>query len=78
MIDLRRPPQVAQSIAETPEIRVHLADHLRPQAGTQPIAPNWVYRTIAWGLAQKLAFRGQFVTAHRRATPGRQGQADRS
>jgi len=54
-IDLRRPPQVAQNIAETPEVKAHLAEHIRPQAGTQPIAPNWVFRTIAWGLAQKLA-----------------------
>ncbi|GGM66548.1 hypothetical protein GCM10011608_59790 [Micromonospora sonchi] len=54
-IDLRQAPQVAQAIAETPEIQVHLADHIRRQAGTQPIAPNWVFRTITWGLAQKLA-----------------------
>jgi len=54
-IDLRRPPQVAQSIADTPEMATFLAENIRPQTATQPIAPNWVFRTIAWGLAQKLA-----------------------
>lgn len=54
-IDLRQPPLVAQHIADTPQQKLYLADHIQPQPSTQPIAPNWVFNTIAWGLAEKLA-----------------------
>ncbi len=66
-IDLRQPPQLAQKIAGTPETATYLAEHIRPQTDTQPTAPNWVFRTIAWGLAQKLA--GPWAVSDSRSIP---------
>lgn len=66
-IDLRQPPQLAQNIAGTPETPAYLAEHIRPQIGTQPVAPNWVFRTSAWGLAQRLA--GPWAISDSRTIP---------
>jgi hypothetical protein len=55
MIDLRRPPELALRIAQTPERVFALKEHLAGQDGAQPDAPNWVYRSVSWGLADRLA-----------------------
>ncbi|MFG3398715.1 RNaseH domain-containing protein [Streptomyces parvus] len=66
-IDLNRPTPLAERVAETmPQERL-LADYLiipdGPQtpdsstAGRQPDAANWVYSTVAWDLAHRLAQR---------------------
>ncbi|WP_198152848.1 RNaseH domain-containing protein [Pseudofrankia sp. DC12] len=54
-IDLKRPPELARRLAELPERALLLADHLRPTAGAQPKAPSWVYKTVGWDLARRLA-----------------------
>lgn len=54
-IDLTRPSPLAERIADTPEDERLLADYLAVSPGRQPDAPNWVYRTVAWDLSQKLA-----------------------
>ncbi|WP_063797927.1 RNaseH domain-containing protein [Saccharothrix sp. NRRL B-16348] len=54
-IDLTAPPELAKRIADTPEHRYLLADHLQPSRDTQPTAPGWLYRTVAWDLSQQLA-----------------------
>lgn len=54
-IDLRNSPEVATRIASTVQTKHHLAEYLTPTLGTQPNAPSWVYRTITWGLSQRLA-----------------------
>ncbi|GAA0400521.1 hypothetical protein GCM10009541_49580 [Micromonospora gifhornensis] len=54
-IDLKAPPELAKRIAGTTEHRYSLAEFLTPQINTQPTAPNWVFRTVAWGLSQRMA-----------------------
>lgn len=54
-IDLQRPPELALRIARTPEREVVLAERLEPVHGKQPDAPNWLYRSVGWGLAERLA-----------------------
>ncbi|MFJ8770380.1 RNaseH domain-containing protein [Streptomyces clavifer] len=54
-IDLRRPPELAVRIAGTPERRLPLAEQLEHVPGRQPDAPNWLYRSVGWGLAERLA-----------------------
>ncbi len=54
-IDLAKPPELAKRIAELPEHQYLLAEHLQPAPNTQPSAPGWVYRTVAWDLARRLA-----------------------
>ncbi|MFJ2195318.1 RNaseH domain-containing protein [Streptomyces violaceusniger] len=54
-IDLRRPPDLARRIAQTPERVFALKEHLAGANGTQPDAPNWVYKSVGWGLADRLA-----------------------
>ncbi|WP_371782549.1 RNaseH domain-containing protein [Streptosporangium subroseum] len=54
-IDLTAPPELAKRIANTPEQKYQLADYLKPANGTQPTAPSWVYRTVAWDLARRMA-----------------------
>ncbi|MDF5758380.1 RNaseH domain-containing protein [Spongiactinospora sp. TRM90649] len=55
LIDLTAPPELAKRMADLPEREYMLADRLEPSAGRQPTAPNWVYRTVTWGLAQRMA-----------------------
>lgn len=55
MIDLRQPPELAQRIARTPERELVLSEQLRAVKGAQPDAPNWLYRSVGWGLAERLA-----------------------
>ncbi|USQ82564.1 RNaseH domain-containing protein [Streptomyces phaeoluteigriseus] len=55
MIDLRQPPELARRIAQTPEREIALHEHLEGAAGVQPDAPNWLYRSVSWGLAERLA-----------------------
>ncbi len=54
-IDLRRPPELALRIAQTPEQVFALREHLAGAKGEQPDAPNWVYKSVGWGLADRLA-----------------------
>ena len=54
-IDLTGPPELARRIAGTPEQRHPLAEFLEAADGTQATAPNWLYRTVAWELSQRLA-----------------------
>jgi hypothetical protein len=54
-IDLNRPSPLAERVAETPQDERLLADYLTVSPGRQPDAPNWVYRTVAWDLSQRLA-----------------------
>ncbi|MET8331081.1 RNaseH domain-containing protein [Streptomyces sp. NPDC005181] len=54
-IDLTMAPELAKRIAASPEHRYALADHLKPVDGTQPNAPGWVYRTVAWDLSRRMA-----------------------
>ncbi|WP_187280842.1 RNaseH domain-containing protein [Microbispora sp. CSR-4] len=54
-IDLTAPPELAKRIANTPEQKYKLADYLTPANDKQPKAPNWVYRTVAWDLARRMA-----------------------
>ena len=54
-IDLTRPSPLAERVAETPEDERLLAEYLTVSPGRQPDAPNWVYRTVAWDLSQRLA-----------------------
>ncbi|EGG48279.1 hypothetical protein RKD19_000007 [Streptomyces canus] len=64
-IDLNRPTPLAERVAETVQQERLLADYLitpdGPHApasaapGRQPDAANWVYSTVAWDLAYRLA-----------------------
>ncbi|MER5905152.1 RNaseH domain-containing protein [Streptomyces mirabilis] len=64
-IDLNRPSTLAERIAQTPQEERLLADYLKDPRGKlpaseapgnkQPDAANWVYRTVAWDLAHRLA-----------------------
>ncbi|MEU7179534.1 MULTISPECIES: RNaseH domain-containing protein [Streptomyces] len=55
MIDLRHPPELAVRIARTPEREFALEEHLAGAKGAQPDAPNWLYKSVGWGLAERLA-----------------------
>lgn len=55
VIDLRQPPDLAVRIARTPEQEFALEEHLAGAKGTQPDAPNWLYKSVGWGLAERLA-----------------------
>ncbi|WP_161849174.1 RNaseH domain-containing protein [Frankia sp. ACN1ag] len=54
-IDLTTPPELAKRIADLREEHYLLADHLTPTPGRQPNSPGWVYRTVTWDLARRLA-----------------------
>ncbi|QMU67113.1 RNaseH domain-containing protein [Streptacidiphilus sp. P02-A3a] len=54
-IDLAVPPELAKRIADTTEHRYLLAECLEPTANAQPVAPNWLYRTVSWQLSRHLA-----------------------
>ncbi|MGW1055956.1 RNaseH domain-containing protein [Streptomyces sp. NPDC002521] len=64
-IDLNQPSPLAERVAETLQQERLLADYLTapggphapasPAAGRQPDAANWVYSTVAWDLAHRLA-----------------------
>jgi hypothetical protein len=64
-IDLNRPASLAERVADTPQQERLLADYLTDPhgrhadisfaAGKQPDAANWVYSTVAWDLAHRLA-----------------------
>ncbi|MFI8991574.1 RNaseH domain-containing protein [Streptomyces antimycoticus] len=64
-IDLNQPTPLAERVADTPRQERLLADYLtdpsgrRSEAssadGRQPNAANWVYSTVAWDLAHRLA-----------------------
>lgn len=53
-IDLTAPPELAKRIADTPEHRHLLAAFLQP-GNTQPTAPGWLYKTVAWDLSQRFS-----------------------
>lgn len=55
MIDLRQPSELALRIARTPEREFSLNEYLAGAKGTQPYAPNWLYKSVGWGLAERLA-----------------------
>ncbi|MDT0613608.1 RNaseH domain-containing protein [Streptomyces lancefieldiae] len=55
VIDLRQPPDLAVRIARTPEREFALEEHLAGAKGAQPDAPNWLYKSVGWGLAERLA-----------------------
>ncbi|MGW0954776.1 RNaseH domain-containing protein [Streptomyces sp. NPDC002545] len=62
-IDLNQPSPLAERVAETAQQERLLADYLTTPdgphasltAGRQPDAANWVYSTVAWDLAHRLA-----------------------
>ncbi|MFF9198768.1 RNaseH domain-containing protein [Streptomyces sp. NPDC014779] len=54
-IDLRKPPELAVRIARATEREFALKEHLAGTKDTQPDAPNWLYRSMGWGLAERLA-----------------------
>ncbi|GAA2476544.1 hypothetical protein GCM10023100_00100 [Actinocorallia cavernae] len=62
-IDLNRPTPLAERVAETTQQERLLADYLTTPDGShtpgapgqQPDAANWVYSTVAWDLAHRLA-----------------------
>lgn len=56
-IPLHSPPALARLIAQAKERRHLLAEHLKPELGKQPNAPGWVYQTVTWDLARRLAAR---------------------
>ncbi|WP_432177121.1 RNaseH domain-containing protein [Streptomyces sp. Tue6028] len=70
-IDLNRPTPLAERVAETVQQERLLADYLTtpdgphtpasPAPGRQPDAANWVYSTVAWDLAHRLAQRTWMV-----------------
>ncbi|MBC9714483.1 DUF3893 domain-containing protein [Streptomyces sp. TRM66268-LWL] len=55
MIDLRQPPELALRIARTPEREFALSEHLAGAKGAQPEAPNWLYNSVSWEFAERLA-----------------------
>ncbi|WP_156184730.1 pPIWI_RE module domain-containing protein [Allosalinactinospora lopnorensis] len=67
-IDLRRPPELAERIAQTPEQDLALRDHLDSGNSTQPNAPNWLYRSVSWGLAERLSSRPFILSNGREIT----------
>ncbi|WP_169332357.1 RNaseH domain-containing protein [Nocardia brevicatena] len=67
-IDLTQPPELADRIADTTEASHQLADHLEPIAGEQPRVPNWVYRTVTWDLAERLAAQRWAISDNRKIT----------
>ncbi|BDU04547.1 RNaseH domain-containing protein [Nocardia cyriacigeorgica] len=67
-IDLAAPPELATRIANTAENRHLLADQLEPVAGEQPDIPNWVFRTVMWDLAERLAAQPWVVSENRKIT----------
>jgi RNaseH domain of pPIWI_RE/pPIWI_RE module N-terminal domain/MID domain of pPIWI_RE len=67
-IDLRTSPELAKRIAGTTEHRYSLAEFLMPRADTQPTAPNWVFRTVAWGLSQRMADEPWAISDSRKIT----------
>ncbi|MEU6442475.1 RNaseH domain-containing protein [Streptomyces sp. NPDC047046] len=54
-IDLRQPPELARRIARTAEREFPLKEYLAGGEGAQPDAPNWLYKSVGWGLAERLA-----------------------
>lgn len=67
-IDLTAPPELAKRIAETTEHKYLLADHLQPTRNSQPSAPGWLYRTVAWELSQRLAAQPWSISEDRSIT----------
>ncbi|WP_309114763.1 RNaseH domain-containing protein [Saccharothrix sp.] len=67
-IDLTAPPELAKRIADTPETKYQLADHLQPVHDTQPTAPGWLYRTVTWELSQRLAAQPWAISDDRSIT----------
>lgn len=68
MIDLTAPPELARRIADTTENKYLLADHLQPVRNSQPTAPGWLFRTVAWELAERLASQPWSVSEDRAVT----------
>ncbi|MFM9630201.1 MULTISPECIES: RNaseH domain-containing protein [Streptomyces] len=54
-IDLNQPVGIAEKFASTPQEQRALADYLQHSPSQQPDAPNWVYETVAWDLARRIA-----------------------
>ncbi|ONI91721.1 hypothetical protein ALI22I_07580 [Saccharothrix sp. ALI-22-I] len=67
-IDLTTPPELAKRIADTTEHKYLLADHLQPVHNSQPTAPGWLYRTVAWELSQRLASQPWSISENRTIT----------
>lgn len=68
MIDLTAPPELAKRIAGTAETKYLLADHLQPVRNSQPTAPGWLFRTVAWELAERLASQPWSISEDRAVT----------
>ncbi|MGF1426561.1 RNaseH domain-containing protein [Kitasatospora sp. LaBMicrA B282] len=54
-IDLNQPVGIAEKFASTHQEQRALADYLLRSPSEQPDAPNWVYQTVAWDLARRIA-----------------------
>lgn len=54
-IDLNQPVSIAEKFASTPQEQRALADYLLHSPSGQPDAPGWVYETVAWDLARRIA-----------------------
>ncbi|MFE3558556.1 RNaseH domain-containing protein [Streptomyces sp. NPDC059193] len=74
-IDLNRPPALAERISERPMEEHLLADHLLKSPGGQPLAPPWVWRSVAWDLSRRIGAQpwdvdGRTVALHPDDTGG--------
>ncbi|WP_188308978.1 RNaseH domain-containing protein [Streptomyces sp. CBMA123] len=54
-IDLNQPVGIADKFASTTQEQRALADYLLRSPSGQPDAPSWVYQTVAWDLARRIA-----------------------
>lgn len=56
-IDLNRPPAFAERVAQVPQEQRLLSQYLLKSPGGQPNVANWVFQTVAWDVARRLAAR---------------------
>ncbi|WP_051970099.1 RNaseH domain-containing protein [Kitasatospora azatica] len=54
-IDLNQPVSLAEKFASTPQEQRALSDYLLRSPSGQPDAPTWVYQTVTWDLARRIA-----------------------